>query len=90
MPKVPMYTLAWSATTAAYELSQTRDREVLRIAPNRPGWSRCPPSPSLASAATLPYAKKLNSVVTATGKPYCSMYSCPGWMVFWPFARSSE
>jgi LuxR family maltose regulon positive regulatory protein len=38
MPKVPMYTLAWSPVTAAYELYQTRDREALRIVPDSPAW----------------------------------------------------
>jgi LuxR family maltose regulon positive regulatory protein len=38
MPKVPMYTLAWSPTTSAYELYQTSDREVLRIVPDSPAW----------------------------------------------------
>jgi len=33
MPKVPMYTLAWSAVIEAYELYETRDRRVLRIVP---------------------------------------------------------
>jgi ATP/maltotriose-dependent transcriptional regulator MalT len=38
MPKVPMYTLAWSPVTAAYELYLTRDREALRIVPDSPTW----------------------------------------------------
>src|SRR5215831_13549614 len=38
MPKVPAYTLAWSSMTEAYELYQTRDREVLRIVPDSPAW----------------------------------------------------
>jgi LuxR family transcriptional regulator, maltose regulon positive regulatory protein len=38
MPKVPTYTLAWSPTTAAYELYQTRDRGVLQIVPGSPAW----------------------------------------------------
>ena len=38
MPKVPVYTLAWSPVTAAYELYQTRDRGVLKIAPESPAW----------------------------------------------------
>ncbi len=38
MPKVPMYTLAWSPVTAAYELYQTHDREALRIVPESPAW----------------------------------------------------
>ncbi|HEX6557563.1 MAG TPA: hypothetical protein VF026_32665 [Ktedonobacteraceae bacterium] len=38
MPKVPMYTLAWSPARAAYELYQTRDRETLRIVPDSPAW----------------------------------------------------
>jgi LuxR family maltose regulon positive regulatory protein len=33
-----MYTLAWSAVIEAYELYQTRDREVLRIVPDSPEW----------------------------------------------------
>jgi LuxR family maltose regulon positive regulatory protein len=38
MPKVPIYTLAWSSETEAYELSETRGREVLKIAPESPAW----------------------------------------------------
>ena len=38
MPKIPMYTLAWSPATETYELYQTRDREVLRIVPDGPAW----------------------------------------------------
>ena len=38
MPKVPMYTLAWSSTTEAYELYQTRNREALRIVPDSHEW----------------------------------------------------
>jgi len=38
MPKVPIYTLAWSPTTGAYELYQTSDREGLGIAPDSPAW----------------------------------------------------
>jgi LuxR family maltose regulon positive regulatory protein len=38
MPKVPMYTLAWSPATMAYELYQTRDCEVLTIVPEGPAW----------------------------------------------------
>ena len=38
MPKVPMYTLAWSSAPGAYELYQTRDREALRIVPDSPAW----------------------------------------------------
>ncbi len=38
MPKVPMYTLAWSPVRAAYELYQTHDREALRIVPESPAW----------------------------------------------------
>src|SRR6266571_2414027 len=38
MPKVPMYTLAWSSATQAYELSQTRDWGTLRIVPESPSW----------------------------------------------------
>ena len=38
MPKVPIYTLAWSSTTAAYELYETRDRGMLGIAPESPAW----------------------------------------------------
>jgi LuxR family maltose regulon positive regulatory protein len=38
MPKIPMYTLAWSPVTAAYELYQTPDREALRIVPDSPAW----------------------------------------------------
>jgi hypothetical protein len=38
MPKVPTYTLAWSPATAAYELYQTRDRNVLGIVPDSPAW----------------------------------------------------
>jgi len=38
MPKVPLYTLAWSSATEAYELYQTRDREGLRIVPDSPAW----------------------------------------------------
>src|SRR3989442_13366886 len=38
MPKVPVYTLAWSPAIAAYELYQTRDREELGIIPDSPEW----------------------------------------------------
>src|SRR5215831_4795953 len=38
MSKVPAYTLAWSPAIATYELYQTRDREVLRIALDSPEW----------------------------------------------------
>src|SRR5215469_15250291 len=38
MPKVPVYTLAWSPAIATYELYQTRDREVLGIAIGSPAW----------------------------------------------------
>ena len=38
MPKIPTYTLAWSPATKAYELYETRDREVLRIVPDSPAW----------------------------------------------------
>jgi LuxR family maltose regulon positive regulatory protein len=38
MPKVPMYTLAWSAVIEAYEFYETREREVLGIAPDSPAW----------------------------------------------------
>src|SRR5215471_679544 len=38
MPKVPLYTLAWSPATEVYELYQTRDREALRIVPDSPAW----------------------------------------------------
>jgi hypothetical protein len=73
MPKVPTYTLTWSPATATYELYETRRREVLKIVPDSPpglpGWSRCPPLPSPASAATIPHVRKPNSVVIATGTP---------------------
>ncbi len=38
MPRVPVYTLAWSPVTATYELYQTRDREGLKILPESPAW----------------------------------------------------
>jgi LuxR family maltose regulon positive regulatory protein len=38
MPKVPTYTLAWSPATAAYELYETRDRDVFGIVPESPAW----------------------------------------------------
>jgi hypothetical protein len=38
MAKVPAYTLAWSPATAAYELYQTRDRQVLGIVAESPEW----------------------------------------------------
>src|SRR6266705_1559028 len=38
MPKVPAYTLAWSPATKAYELYETRNREVLRIDPDSLEW----------------------------------------------------
>jgi len=38
MPKVPMYTLAWSSTTQVYELYETRDRGMLGIVPESPAW----------------------------------------------------
>jgi hypothetical protein len=38
MPKVPMYTLAWSSATETYELYQTRDRGTLGIVPESPAW----------------------------------------------------
>jgi len=38
MPKVPTYTLAWSLTTATYELYETRNRGVVQIVPDSPEW----------------------------------------------------
>jgi ATP/maltotriose-dependent transcriptional regulator MalT len=38
MPKVPTFTLAWSPARAAYELYQTRSREMLGIVPDGPAW----------------------------------------------------
>ncbi len=38
MPKVPVYALAWSSTTAAYELYEIRNREALSIVPDSPEW----------------------------------------------------
>src|SRR5215471_7354067 len=38
MPKVPVYTLAWSPATEAYEFYETRNREVLSIVPESPEW----------------------------------------------------
>src|SRR5215472_8743960 len=38
MPKVPAFTLTWSPGKAAYELYQTRDREMLGIVPDSPDW----------------------------------------------------
>jgi hypothetical protein len=38
MPKVPMYTLAWSYASETYELYQTRDRGTLGIVPESPAW----------------------------------------------------
>lgn len=38
MPKVPSYTLAWSSTTRVYELSEMRDRGMLRIVPDSTEW----------------------------------------------------
>ena len=38
MPKVPIFTLAWSPATETYELYETRDREGLRIVPESPAW----------------------------------------------------
>jgi hypothetical protein len=38
MPKVPMYTLAWSSATETYELYETRTREALRIVPDSSAW----------------------------------------------------
>jgi LuxR family maltose regulon positive regulatory protein len=38
MPKVTMYTLAWSYATETYELYQTRDRGTLGIVPESPAW----------------------------------------------------
>src|SRR5215471_452844 len=38
MPKVPMYTLAWSPVREAYELYETRDRGVLSVVPGSPAW----------------------------------------------------
>jgi hypothetical protein len=38
MPKIPMYTLAWSPAVEAYELYETRDREGLGIVPDSPAW----------------------------------------------------
>jgi LuxR family maltose regulon positive regulatory protein len=38
MAKVPVYTQAWSPTTATYELYQTRDRGALNIIPGSPAW----------------------------------------------------
>src|SRR5215472_10249061 len=38
MPKIPMYTLAWSSARETYDLYQTSDREALRIVPDSPAW----------------------------------------------------
>ncbi len=38
MPKIPVYTLAWSSITTAYELYETRDRAALDIVPDSPAW----------------------------------------------------
>jgi LuxR family transcriptional regulator, maltose regulon positive regulatory protein len=38
MPKVPVYTLAWSPGAATYELYETRSREALGIAPDSQEW----------------------------------------------------
>ncbi|MBV9691125.1 MAG: hypothetical protein JO202_15615 [Ktedonobacteraceae bacterium] len=38
MPKVPTYTLAWSGTTQAYTLSESRDSGPLNIVPDSPDW----------------------------------------------------
>ena len=38
MPKIPIYTLAWSAATESYDLYQTRDRGALGIVPESPAW----------------------------------------------------
>jgi LuxR family maltose regulon positive regulatory protein len=38
MPKVPMYTLAWTPALETYELYETRERGVLRIVPDSPAW----------------------------------------------------
>ncbi len=38
MPKVPTFTLAWLPARAAYELYQTRSREMLGIVPDGPAW----------------------------------------------------
>ena len=38
MPKVPRYTLSWSSARATYELYQTREKGVLRVAPESPEW----------------------------------------------------
>jgi ATP/maltotriose-dependent transcriptional regulator MalT len=38
MPKIPAYTLAWSLVTVTYELSETRNRGMLRIVPDSPAW----------------------------------------------------
>ena len=38
MPKVPMYTLAWSSARETYELYETRDRGALSIVLESPAW----------------------------------------------------
>ncbi|MBV8695242.1 MAG: hypothetical protein JO183_07125, partial [Ktedonobacteraceae bacterium] len=38
MPRVPVYTLAWSSTTQAYTLSGSRDSRPLNIVPESPDW----------------------------------------------------
>jgi LuxR family maltose regulon positive regulatory protein len=38
MPKVPMYTLAWSPVLETYKLYETRDHEGLGIVPESPAW----------------------------------------------------
>src|SRR5512135_665537 len=38
MPKVPVYTPAWSPAREAYELYETRSREALKILPDSPEW----------------------------------------------------
>src|SRR5215469_4072492 len=38
MPKVPMYTRAWSSATGTYDLYQTRDQRTLGIVLESPTW----------------------------------------------------
>jgi hypothetical protein len=73
MPKVPVYTLTWSSARETYELYQTRDREVLRIAAEGPAWFAWLDQVSsfafVGKCGRYRHARKPGSVAIATGTP---------------------
>src|SRR5215467_1881578 len=56
-------------TNSTRRMIKERSIFSLRARNGLPGWTRCPPSPSRARAATIPRARKPGSAVIATGLP---------------------